>query len=195
MSKQIRRQKLVADKELQGALVARTTMYWFYCLLSVALFAECWIIFTHQPTSSVELFGRLWMNCGPALLGSILLLPVVQWDCLSLSNRFVGPMVRIRQATKELAQGQTPQPIELRDGDFWSELADDFNLVIARCAATAPPAPTFVQEASARADAPVAVIPEQAAATGAATKANSAALPAPVTGPISVLDLYSDLSV
>jgi hypothetical protein len=170
-------------------LLVHATIYWFYCLFSVTLIAVCWIIFSHQPTSSVDLFAQLWMNCGPALLGSVLLLPLVLLDCLRLSNRFAGPMVRIRQATKELAQGQTPRPVQLREGDFWAEFVDDFNLVIERCTT----ATSVGSAAATKADVPGTEPARPDAASESVSQSKSPSTPP--SGPISVLDLYSDLSV
>lgn len=127
-----RRHKLYADRKLQGALLAHAAIYWFYCLFSVTMIAVCWIIFTKQPESSAELFTQLWLNCGPALLGSVLLLPLVMLDCLRLSNRFAGPMVRMQRLMRELAAGETPPPFELRPGDYWTEFADNMNIVMTR---------------------------------------------------------------
>lgn len=127
-----RRQKLVADPKLQGALLAHTIIYWFYCLFSITLIAVCWIIFTHQPETSFDLFGQLWLNCGPALLGSFLLLPLVLLDCLRLSLRFAGPMVRFQRAMRELVEQGETDPVELRDGDYWMEFAAHFNIVAER---------------------------------------------------------------
>lgn len=127
-----RRHKMIADRKLQGALLAHTTIYWFYCLFSVTLIAVVWIIFSKQPESSSELFAQLWLNCGPALLGSVLLLPLVLLDCLRLSDRFAGPMVRMQRVMRELAEGRSPDAIKLRPGDYWTEFADDFNVVMER---------------------------------------------------------------
>jgi hypothetical protein len=127
-----RRHKLFADRKIQGALLAHTTIYWFYCLFSVTLIAVCWIIFTKEPETSTELFTQLWLNCGPALLGSVLLLPLVMLDCLRLSNRFAGPMVRMQRVMRELAAGESPPTFSLRPGDYWTELADDMNIVLER---------------------------------------------------------------
>jgi hypothetical protein len=127
-----RRHQMIADKKLQGALLAHTTIYWFYCLFSVTLIAVCWIILSKQPESSAELFTLLWLNCGPALLGSVVLLPLVLLDCLKLSSRFAGPMVRMQRVMRELAAGENPPDITLRPKDYWMEFAADFNLVMER---------------------------------------------------------------
>jgi hypothetical protein len=127
-----RRHKLIADRRIQGTLLAHTAIYWFYCLFSVTLIAVCWIIFTKQPESSTELFAQLWLNCGPALLGSVLLLPLVLLDCLRLSSRFAGPMVRMQRMMRELAAGETPPAFALRPGDYWTEFAENMNIVMER---------------------------------------------------------------
>ena len=124
-----RRRRLFVDFKLQGALLMHTTIYWFYCLLSVVLIACCWVVFVQRPGTSTELFRTLWHNLGPALVGSILLLPLVLMDCLRLSNRFAGPMVRLHRAMAQLANGEPVKPVKLRKGDFWADFADNFNRV------------------------------------------------------------------
>jgi hypothetical protein len=127
-----RRRRLFVDFKLQGALLLHTTIYWFYCLLSVVLIGCCWVVFVQRPGTSTELFRTLWHNLGPALIGSLLLLPLVLMDCLRLSNRFAGPMVRLHRAMEQLANGEPVKPVKLRDGDFWLEFADNFNRVAAQ---------------------------------------------------------------
>jgi hypothetical protein len=127
-----RRHQRFADRKIQGALLAHTAIYWFYCLFSVTLVSVCWIIFTKPPESSAELFTQLWLNCGPALLGSALLLPLVLFDCLRLSSRFAGPMVRMQRVMRELAAGETPPEFSLRPGDYWTEFAENMNIVMKR---------------------------------------------------------------
>lgn len=126
------RKRLLVDPKLQGALLAHTTLYWSYCLLSVGVIAVAWIVLAKQPSTSTDLFQDLWQNFGPALIGAFLLLPLVLLDCLRLSNRFAGPMVRIQRCMKQLADGEEARPIKLRDGDFWCDFVDNLNRVIER---------------------------------------------------------------
>ena len=140
MKAEKRRSRLFADRKLQGTLLVHTCIYWFYCLFSVALIAICWIVLSEQANGSTDLFGQLWLNCGPALLGSVLLLPLVLLDCLRISNRFAGPMVRLQRAMRQLEAGERPDPIQLRENDHWREFADNFNSVVAQWAAGPAPA-------------------------------------------------------
>jgi len=122
-----KRKKLFVDASVQGALVTRAVTYWFYCLVTVAFMMTCWVIFAERPSSSGQLFSSVWGRCGPAFFTSLLLLPLVIVDCLRMSNRFVGPLQRIRKALRDLSAGKDVPFIAFRKGDFWCELADDFN--------------------------------------------------------------------
>lgn len=65
----------------------------------------------------------------PLLLVMFILMPIFLRDTLQLSNRFAGPMYRLRTALGEVAGGDEGGKIKFRDGDFWLEVADDYNLV------------------------------------------------------------------
>jgi len=187
-----RRHKLYADRKLQGALLAHAAIYWFYCLFSVTMIAVCWIIFTKQPESSAELFTQLWLNCGPALLGSVLLLPLVMLDCLRLSNRFAGPMVRMQRLMQELADGETPPPFALRPGDYWTDFANNMNLVMARLrdqetkSNQPSPAPPVTVEAS-EVQLDLSELESDSAVAATAI--------APLEGESIAKSIYSDLSI
>ena len=137
-----RRRRLFVDLRLQGSLLLHATIYWFYCLLSVAFFACCWIVLSQHPVSSGQLFRTFSLNYGPALLGSILLMPLVLMDCLRLSNRMAGPTVRLRKAMRGLADGEFVSPVKVREDDFWADFAKDLNRVVERfrsaCETTEP---------------------------------------------------------
>ena len=127
-----RRRRLFVDWKLQGWLLINTAIYWLYCLLSVTLIAFCWIILVQRPSTSGELLRLLGTNFGPALIGSVLLLPLVLLDSLRFSNRFAGSMVRIQREMKKMANGEPAIPVHVRTGDFWSDFAEDFNRVMAQ---------------------------------------------------------------
>jgi hypothetical protein len=66
------------------------------------------------------------------LAASLILLPIVMIDVVRMSNRFVGPVVRLRGALNELAETGHTGPVVFRDNDYWHELAVDFNRVAER---------------------------------------------------------------
>jgi hypothetical protein len=95
-----------------------------------------WLIITgpEQPTFAAYFGQYEWRAAGGRLLlGSLLLVPIA-WDMLSFSNRFAGPVFRMRRILREVAQGGSVEPIRLRPGDFWHGLADDLNAALQRLA-------------------------------------------------------------
>ncbi len=121
-----RRRRLFLDS-VQTTLMLRVVAYWFFCLLAAALMACCWIAWAEPPASSGELFARALRVYGPVLGATTLLLPLVVMDVLRLSNRFVGPVYRLRHALRQAAHGEAVAPIQFRDNDYWRDVAEDFN--------------------------------------------------------------------
>jgi hypothetical protein len=132
-----RRTIFFIDAKVQGALLARTTIYWMFCLFSVSLMLMCWKAFTGPPMRFVDLMADLFNRFGPGLVASLVLLPVALMDVLRLSNRFVGPVGRLRKGLKDLASGNRTEPLLFSDDDFWREMAGDFNEVAAKMAVAA----------------------------------------------------------
>jgi hypothetical protein len=127
-----KRKRLVADVQVQGALTVRVVIYWFSCLFVMGILLLLWRMVS-QPLSPFERQLRdLWSLYRPAALLSLSLLPVVVLDMLRLTNRFAGPLLRVRRAMRDLAQGKAVEAIQFRKGDFWQEFARDFNVVAAR---------------------------------------------------------------
>jgi hypothetical protein len=127
--KQGLRKQLFVDSKVQGSLVKRVVIYWIMCLVTLTLMILCWRIVTGPARMFYTHFDDMWFHFGPALIGSFLLLPVVIFDIVRMSNRFVGPLLRLRRSMKSLAHGEEVAPLEFREGDFWKEFAQEFNAV------------------------------------------------------------------
>jgi hypothetical protein len=123
-----RRRQLFIDG-VQSVIMVRVVAYWLFCLLASALMACCWIAWLDRPASSGELIALLFRHYGPVFLATLILLPLVIMDVLRLTNRFVGPVFRLRRALREAAEGH-PKPLQFRDDDFWREVAEDFNRAV-----------------------------------------------------------------
>lgn len=134
-----RRKSEFIDPEVQGALARRISVHWllFTALATALVLGMKWLADPFTPVS--QHLVDAWWSHGPALLVLLCLLPIFVFDAVKLSNRFTGPVLRLRNATRELANGQRPAKIVLRDGDFWKELAEDFNRAAERV--SVPPAP------------------------------------------------------
>jgi hypothetical protein len=126
------RKKLFVDPKVQGALVARVILYWVVCLVTITLLLLCWRILTGPARIFYTHFDEMWFHLGPALVASFLLLPLVVIDIVRVSNRFAGPLVRLRRSMRALGRGEHVEPLEFRGGDFWQEIADEFNAVLDR---------------------------------------------------------------
>ncbi len=75
---------------------------------------------------------QLWWTHGPFLLVMLFLLPVFVHDTIKLSHRFAGPIYRLRQTIRSIAQGNPAKRLKFRDYDFWQGLAEDFNTMVER---------------------------------------------------------------
>lgn len=127
-----RRRQMLCDREVQGALMLRVVMYWLFCLLTVTLMLVCWSVVSGPPRRFSVLVADLYHRYAPALAASLLVLPIVMIDVLRLSNRFVGPIKRLREGMAALAEGAEVSPMQFRDRDFWKQLAELFNSIAAK---------------------------------------------------------------
>ncbi|MCH7729704.1 MAG: hypothetical protein IH991_25015, partial [Planctomycetes bacterium] len=73
--------------------------------------------------------NNLFLRYGPTMLAMLVLAPIFIRDLCKMSNRFVGPMARLRRAMHDLANGSEVSPIHFRKRDFWQEMAHDFNRI------------------------------------------------------------------
>ena len=126
------RKRLFVDPKVQGALVARVALYWVVCLFAITITLLCWSMFIGPARKPWTHLDNMWFHYGPALIASLLLLPLVLVDILRVSNRFAGPLLQLRRSMRELAAGKPVKPIRFRKGDFWQEFAEEFNAVAAR---------------------------------------------------------------
>lgn len=127
-----KRRQLFVDPKVQGALIVRTVAYWGFCLIAVTMMLLLWRVFSVPGRTFAFHVDWLWFHYAPAAIASLLLLPIIVLDSMRMSNRFAGPLVRLRRAMRRLAEGENVQPINFRDDDFWSECAEDFNRMLAR---------------------------------------------------------------
>ncbi len=136
------RKRFFVDPKVQGALALRVAFYWLVCTVTMTLMLLCWRIITGPIRPFYAHVDDLWLFHGPAVIASLLLLPLVALDIVRMSNRFTGPMLRLRRSMRALARGEQVEPIEFRGGDFWQEFAAEFNALVQRVQeGHVPPAP------------------------------------------------------
>jgi hypothetical protein len=127
-----KRRQLFVDRRVQGGIIVRCLLYWGTCLATAFVMLFFWSLLTGPARLSWMTVDQLWFQYGPAFVASILLLPLVVWDLLKVSNRFAGPVLRLRRELKKLARGEHVNPLFFRRQDHWRDMADDFNRVLAR---------------------------------------------------------------
>ena len=125
------RTRILVDPKVQWSIAGRILSHWallLVCLVSISAMVRIMVAAGDQP------FAEAWRSAVmaqvPLLVVMLLLLPVFLRDTLKLSNRFAGPMYRLRTALRSLAEQEPTRPIKFRTGDFWLEAATDFNTVL-----------------------------------------------------------------
>lgn len=131
--RQKKRRQLWIDPEVQGSLVLRAIAYWVACVATIEFLNLSWLIATgpEQPTFSAYFFNQDWR---PSLVrigaSAVLLIPIVL-DMLQLSNRFAGPVFRMKRVLRSIAAGGKVETITLRDNDYWHGFAAELNAALA----------------------------------------------------------------
>ena len=132
--KSFARKSYFVDRQVQGALVRRLLLQWLLFLAILIVVLPCWEIILSGDflTPTADAMRQSWTHTVPVYIFLLALLPAFAWDTVKITNRFVGPILRLRRAMRAAANGEEVEPVKFRDGDFWSEFADDFNSLLDR---------------------------------------------------------------
>jgi hypothetical protein len=128
-----RRQKFI-DSKVQGALARRIIFHWLVFLAVASVAALLLQVLSDPFRPAGEHIDNLWYTHGPFLVVMVFLLPVFVIDTIKISHRFAGPVYSLRRTMREVADGKPPRKLQFRQGDFWHELASDYNAMIDRLA-------------------------------------------------------------
>jgi len=100
----------------------------FFVVFSNFLFA--WKMWDEGPNDPWAQFLDTLRTNIPVFVLLLVLVPVMAWDTIRFSHRLVGPMVRFRKTMQAIADGEPVRPIKLREGDYLTEMRDDFNQML-----------------------------------------------------------------
>lgn len=89
-----------------------------------------WRMLWEGPVDPWGQFLETLQTNAPALVLLLVLVPVMAWDSVRFTHRLVGPMVRFRKTMQAIADGEPVRPIKLREGDYLTDLRDDFNRML-----------------------------------------------------------------
>jgi hypothetical protein len=126
------RKRLLVDVNVQRSLILRVLLYWVMWSLTVVLVLFSWRLGDRLFAMSSGDSSSVWRYFRPPLIASIVILPVIIYDILQFSNRFCGPLFRIRRSLQALNRGERVAPIQLRKNDFWKDFAQEINTVLTR---------------------------------------------------------------
>lgn len=129
---EFKRKKLLIDSRVQGILIGRALVY----LLACGLFMLLPIFIGRALNDPQHLFfenlGPFFRKYGMFFTCILLMLPLLVYDILKLTNRFAGPVFRLRREMRRLAEGEKVHPLKFREGDYWSDLTPAFNAILQR---------------------------------------------------------------
>ncbi len=100
----------------------------FFVVFFNFLFA--WKMWTEGPTDPARQFVETVQSNLPVFVCLMILVPIMAWDMIRFSHRMVGPTARFRKTMQAIAQGEAVRPVKLRDGDYLTEMRDDFNKML-----------------------------------------------------------------
>ncbi len=122
--------KKVWVHEFQTRLTMRIAGYLALFMLVLANFLFAWKLISEGVSDPWQQFlAMLWEHL-PVCILLLILVPVMAWDAMRFSHRLVGPMVRFRRTMQSIAEGEPVRPIKLREGDYLTDLRDDFNQML-----------------------------------------------------------------
>jgi signal transduction histidine kinase len=127
-----RRQCLMVDRKVQGILLVRVIAYWLIAVAAIGLMVGFQVVMEGSHASVNVIVNRALLHFGPALLAAVLLLPILLLDCLRTTSKFAGPIHRLHQEMRNLADGEPAEPLLLRKNDLYADLANEFNRLLER---------------------------------------------------------------
>lgn len=125
-----RRQNFI-DNHVQGALLRRILSHWvmFFAVSGFAVILLQTLL--GDPAQDIsERFKEQAAEFVFVAIVMVAMFPAFMLDTIRFSNRFVGPIARVRRHLRQLAEGDTAT-CAFRGNDFWKDLADEFNGVAA----------------------------------------------------------------
>src|SRR6187455_1216601 len=129
------RKKHYIDSHVQGALTRRIIFHWLVFMLVTSVVAFVVQVLADPFRGLTSHLQDLWWSQGPFLLVMVFLLPVFVMDAIKVSNRFAGPIFSLRRTIRGVAAGETPRKLKFRQGDFWHDLAEDYNAMLTKLGA------------------------------------------------------------
>ncbi len=124
-----KRKQLYVNKTVQRRFLWRIVCYWMVYHLFVVhgLFLTYGVMTNDRPRPFIQMYGEFLSSQVPLLVVALATLPMILYDMLKLTNRVVGPLVRIERTLKQMMSGEPVEPLKLRNKDLVLEFLGVFN--------------------------------------------------------------------
>lgn len=130
---QTKRRRTLVDPEVQGGILRKVAFHWVLFFVCNTLALTIWIRLFEQPDAEWgQTISETIRRFLPFFVITIALIPAFVWDTMKMTNRFAGPILRLRNALCEANAGRVVPPLKFRSGDYWQEIANDFNRLMER---------------------------------------------------------------
>ena len=132
MSKKKLRRQFFVDAYVQTGIIQRLTIYWVASLLFVTLPIAFFNTFQDPSIFFFTHVANVFTDHWPVFVMMLVLLPFALNDALKFSNRFTGPVYRLRSELEKFNESGKLNSIKFREDDFWHDLADGVNKISQR---------------------------------------------------------------
>ncbi len=123
------RKQLYVNRDVQLELILRSILQWYFYMCAILLTVVIFTVIRDPSVLAIKLVFKSFVYFSPAIIASVILLPLFVWDVLKASNRVAGPIHRLRNEMAALAAGRDVKELRFREGDHWSEIAEEFNVL------------------------------------------------------------------
>jgi hypothetical protein len=132
------RTRLWVASAFQGETLLRVAVYWLCYHVVIWQLMFLWELWSYlgsvsdgtTPRTFGEIYADFFSRHYPLLVAAGVVLPLLLWDALRMTNRVVGPLARFRNCLNRMARGEPVAPIAIRRGDFLVDLKDAINAVV-----------------------------------------------------------------
>ena len=123
------RKKLYVSKTIQGRILLRVTAYWilYHVVLFHVLFLSSGLTIDGSYASFFDAYADFFWRNSMLLLCAAAVFPIIFRDMLRMTNRVVGPFIRIERTLKAMTEGRRVEPLTVRKRDLVHEFVTAFN--------------------------------------------------------------------
>ncbi len=120
------RTRWLVEQGVQKAMLLRICVYWIAGILFVSLPIALFKNAAGSGQFFVQDVFSVWEDHWPILVCFTLMLPFVLNDLLRFSNRFSGPIFRLKRELQQFQETGKSVQISLREKDYWKDVVESF---------------------------------------------------------------------